>query len=260
MQTIRTDDAVLHVSDTGPRDGRAVLFGNSLGTDLRVWDAMLPHLPEDLRLIRWDKRGHGLSDVGDSRFDIDLLVRDAAAVVDAAGVRSVTVVGLSIGGLIGLGLALARPDLVKGLVLMDTAARIGTPQLWDDRIVALERDGLEAMADGVMDRWFSAAMRSDAGRVAPWRNGLSRTAPEGYIGCCRAIGGADFTDRLPDISCPVIATAGAEDKATPPDLVRATADALGAPFHLIEGAGHLPCVERPEETAALITRFLEETA
>lgn len=257
MLTVETAQARLHVRDEGSRVGTTVMFANSLGTDLRVWDALLDHLPPGLRLVRHDKRGHGLSDCPPGPYAMADLVADAAAVAGALGLERVVFVGLSIGGLIGQGLALARPELVAGLVLMDTAARLGEPAMWEDRITRLRAGGIAPMADEVMDRWFAPALRNDAARLAPWRNMLIRTPLEGYVGCCAAIAGADFTARAESLNLPVITMVGREDKATPPDLVHATAALYGAPFHVIEGAGHLPCVERPHETARLIADFVE---
>ncbi len=259
MQTVTSGTVHLHVKDEGPRDGRVVMFGNSLGTDFRVWDLMLPHLPGGLRIVRFDKRGHGLSDCPPAPYAMDDLVGDTLAIVDALDLRDITFVGLSIGGMIGQGIAARRPDLLRALVLMDTAAKIGTPALWDDRIATVRSKGLSAMSDGIMQRWFSDAFRADAPRLAPWVNMLTRTPAEGYAGCSAAISGADLTETTKQITLPVMAIGGSEDGSTPPDVVRATADLCGAPFHLIEGAGHIPCVEAPEETAALIADFLERT-
>lgn len=260
MQTVSNNGVTLHIRDEGPKDGRVVLFANSLGTDLRVWDAMIAHMPDDLRLVRFDKRGHGVSDCPKGPYAIEDLASDAAAVVDALDLKDITFVGLSIGGLIGQGLIAARPEVVKALVLMDTAAKIGTPEFWSDRINAMRASGIEPLAGGVMERWFARAFRADDQRVTPWRNMLARTPLEGYLGCCAAIAGADFTAMAADVRIPVMAMVGDEDGSTPPELVRATADLYKAEFHVIDAAGHLPCVEHPVQTAKLITDFLKRTA
>ena len=260
MQTISTSGITLHIRDEGPRDGRAVLFANSLGTDLRVWDALLPLLPAGLRIVRYDKRGHGLSDATPAPYAMDRLVADAEAVCGGLGLRDVTFVGLSIGGLIGQGLAARRPDLVRALVLMDTAAKIGTAQMWQDRIDAITAGGVEALADPILERWFTPAFRAANPGFALWRNMLTRTSVAGYTGCCAAIAGADLTGSTRALRLPVLAMAGDADGSTPPDLVRATADLCGADFHVIPDAGHIPCVEQPQATARLLADFLERTA
>ncbi|MBR3369238.1 MAG: 3-oxoadipate enol-lactonase [Rhodobacteraceae bacterium] len=261
MKTVIQNNIVLHVRDEGPRDGVPVLFANSLGTDLRVWDAVLPLLPDGLRMIRYDKRGHGLSDAPPAPYTMEDLVADAGAVLDQLGATKAVVIGLSIGGMIAQGLAHARPDLVRAIVLMDTAARIGPAQMWQDRIRAVQDTGIAPLADGVMARWFAPAFHRDKpAELAVWRNMLCRTTPAGYAGCCAAIAGADLTDSTRALALPAIVMAGSEDGATPPDLVQATAALMDAPFHLIDGAGHLPCVESPAQVAALITAFLKEIA
>lgn len=259
MQTIAVDDATLHIRDEGPRDGRVVIFANSLGTDLRVWDALLPLLPAGLRVVRFDKRGHGLSDVGDTPFSIEMLVSDTEAICEHLGLNEVTFVGLSIGGLIGQALAAKRPDLVKALVLMDTAAKIGTVDMWKTRISAVVENGLDSIQAQILERWFTPQFRTSNPQISLWRNMLSRTTVAGYAGCCAVLQHSNLTEATRSLRLPVIAMAGDEDGATPPDLVRATAELCGAPFHLISNAGHIPCVEQPEATARLIRNFLERT-
>jgi 3-oxoadipate enol-lactonase len=260
MQTLRAHDAVFHIRDEGPRDGRVVVFANSLGTDLRVWDALMPCLPEGLRTVRFDKRGHGLSDASPAPYHMDVLVSDAEAICDGLGLDNVTFVGLSIGGLIGQKLASKRPDLVKALVLMDTAAKIGAAEMWQSRIDTIREHGIAALADAIIERWFTPQFRKSNPQLSLWRNMLVRTTVDGYTGCCAAIAGADLTETTRALTLPVMAMVGESDGSTPPDLVRATAGLCGAAFHAIADAGHLPCVEQPEMTARLLSEFLERTA
>ncbi|MFB9224205.1 3-oxoadipate enol-lactonase [Paracoccus cavernae] len=259
MQFLRLPDATLHIGDQGPRDGRVVMFANSLGTDLRVWDPLLALLPTDLRIICFDKRGHGLSDATPAPYGMDQLVGDAEAICEALDLRDVTFVGLSIGGLIGQGLAARRPDLLRALVLMDTAAKIGSSEMWQSRIDAVSAGGLPSMAGAIMERWFTQPFRDARPEFALWTNMLTRTTVDGYTGCSAAIAGADLTESTRALTLPVMALAGDQDGSTPPDLVRATAALCGAEFHLVADAGHLPCVEQPEATAGLLIQFLERT-
>lgn len=260
MQTFHTGTINLHIRDEGAWDGRVLLFANSLGTDLRIWDRLLPLLPAGLRLVRYDKRGHGLSDATPYPYDTAMLVSDIEAVCDGLGLENVTFVGLSIGGLIGQALASKRPDIVKALVLMDTAAKIGTPDFWRARLDAVRNQGVAGIADAILERWFTPRYRATAPEFSLWRNMLARTTVDGYAGCCAAIAGADLTEATRALTLPVMAMAGELDGSTPPDLVRATAELCGAAFHQVADAGHLPCVEQPEITARLISEFLERTA
>ena len=258
MRVVRVPDADLHVVVDGPETGVPVVFANSLGTDLRLWDKLFSHLPPGLRLIRYDKRGHGLSTCSDSPYPMDRLVDDAEALLDHLAVRGCVFVGLSIGGMIAQGLAARRPDLVRALVLSNTAARMGEPAMWRDRIAAIEAGGIDALADPILDRWFGPAFRHTE-EVAAWRHMLVRTPVAGYLGCCHAIAGADLTETTSALRLPVLAIAGSEDGASPPDAVRATAALVPDSRYVeIDGAGHLPCVEAPEEYARHLNAFLQE--
>ncbi|RMD92533.1 MAG: 3-oxoadipate enol-lactonase [Alphaproteobacteria bacterium] len=251
-------DVRLHYRDEGPRDGPAVVFSNSLGTDLRLWDKILPHLPGGLRIIRYDKRGHGLSSCPPAPYSMGALVGDAERLMDHLGLSDAVFVGLSIGGMIAQGLAVKRPDLVRAMVLSNTAAKIGTREMWEERINAVREGGIEALADAVMERWFSRAFRTTP-ELEAWRNMLTRQPAEGYIGCSAAISGTDFFTSTAGLTLPTLAIAGSEDGSTPPDLVRETAALIPhSHFEIIRGAGHLPCVEKPRDYARLLTAFLAE--
>ncbi len=258
MKVAKLADIAVHYRDDGDPRGAPVVFANSLGTDLRLWDDLIPLLPSGLRLIRYDKRGHGLTDCPNGPYQMGSLVSDAERLLDHLGVKDCVFVGLSIGGMIAQGLAVKRLDLVRGMVISNTAAKIGTAEMWGDRIAAVRSGGIEALADTVMERWFSGSFRqTDA--LAGWRNMLVRQSAEGYAGCCAAIAGTDFYTTTASLTLPTLAIAGSEDGSTPPDLVRETAELVkGSRFHLIRGAGHLPCVEKPAEYAEVLTGFLKE--
>ncbi len=256
MHALTRPFGTLHLRIDGPARGPSVVFANSLGTDLRLWDRVLPLLPPGLRMIRYDKRGHGLSSVGGGHSLPDH-VDDAIAVIEAFAPGPVILVGLSIGGLIAQGVASQRPDLIRALVLSNTAARLGTAQSWTERIAAVKAEGLEGIADGVMDRWFAPAFRTKP-EVALWRAMLARTPAGGYIAACDALARADQRAATARLRLPALLIAGSEDGATAPALVRDTADLIpGAAFHVIPGAGHLPCVETPDQWAALVAPFLK---
>lgn len=256
MQIADLGDVQLHYRIDGDPQGAPVVFSNSLGTDLRLWDAVLPLLPKGLKYIRYDKRGHGLSSLPKGPYSMGALVRDAEQLMDLLEVRNAVFVGLSIGGMIAQGLAVKRLDLIRAMVLSNTGAKIGTTSLWDDRIAAVRAGGIEALADSIMERWFSRAFR-ETPELTAWRNMLVRQPEDGYVGCSAAISGTDFYTPTSGLRLPTLGIAGSEDGSTPPDLVRETVDLVpGSQFKLIRKAGHLPCVEQPEEYAAIITEFL----
>lgn len=258
MQIADFGDIKLHFREDGDPSGAPVVFANSLGTDMRLWDTVLPHLPGGLRLIRYDKRGHGLSSVPPAPYSMGALVRDAESLLDHLEIRDCVFVGLSIGGLIAQGLAVKRLDLIRGLVLSNTAAKIGTPAMWSQRMDAIREGGIEALADATMERWFSKAFRATPDHLL-WRNMMARQPEDGYLGCCAAISGTDFYTPTSGLRLPTLGIAGSEDGSTPPDLVRETIDLVpGSRFELMRRAGHLPCVEQPQEYAAILSRFLAD--
>lgn len=259
MQALLRPFGALHVRVDGPEGAPAVVFANSLGTDLRLWDAVLPLLPPGLRYIRFDKRGHGLSDIGGGQ-DISDHAGDVIAVIDALAGGPVVLVGLSIGGLIMQSVASRRPDLVRALVLSNTAARLGTVEAWQARIDAVRRDGLASIADAIMERWFSPAFRARP-ELALWRAMLERTPQAGYLAACATLAATDLTASTSRLTLPTLVIAGEADGASPPDKVRATADLItGAEFRLLPGVGHLPCVEDPEAYAKVLAPFLKAHA
>lgn len=260
LRFISAGDIVLHYAVDGPADAPALVFANSLGTDLRIWNAVAARFSAKIRIIRYDKRGHGLSGTTPAPYRLDDHVDDLAALLDALGIGAAIVCGISVGGMIAQALAVRQPERVRGLVLCDTAAKIGMPDMWNARIEAIRRGGIEVLADPIMERWLSPAFRANYPEAtAGWRNMLVRTPVEGYNGTCAAIRDADLTEGSRTIRVPTLAVCGSEDGATPPDLVRATAEFIpGARFELIDGAGHLPCIEDPARVAELIEGFLEE--
>lgn len=258
MKIADLGDIKLHYRDDGDPDGLPVVFANSLGTDLRLWDQLIPLMPRGLRLIRYDKRGHGLSDCTPAPYSMGTLVRDTERLLDHLQVKDCVFVGLSIGGMIAQGLAVKRLDLVRAVVLSNTAAKIGQPDMWAQRIQAVRDGGIVSLEGPILERWFSRSFR-DTDAFQAWRNMLVRQPVEGYAGCCAAISGTDFYTPTSGLRLPVLGIAGSEDGSTPPDLVRETVDLVpGSKFHLIRKAGHLPCVERPQEYAEILKTFLTE--
>lgn len=263
MNFLKTATAVIHYRTVGLETGKPVIaLANSLGTDLRIWDEVVARLGDKFAFVLHDKRGHGLSDVGTTPYSIFDHVDDMAAVLDHLNLKNVIVCGLSVGGLIAQGLYACRPDLVKALVLSDTAHKIGSDEMWNTRINAIQTNGIGSLLEPIMERWFTPPFRtSDNAVYAGCCNMLVRQPVDGYCGTCAAIRDADFTADAARIAVPTLCVVGDQDGSTPPALVRSMADLIPASeFVEIENAGHIPCVEQPDAYVTALLPFLERHA
>lgn len=260
MAFARIKGRLVHWRDYGPRGAPCVVMVNSLGTDLRIWDEVSAALSSNWRVIAYDKRGHGLSEVAASPYSVDDLADDLLALVDYLNVARFALVGLSIGGMIGQVLGSRSPQHLSALVLADTAPKVGTPDSWSERIHAIERGGLEAIADPVMERWFTPGFRAvQPDKVSGWRNAFVLQSAAGYIATCKALQTADLTSHVAGISVPTLVVAGDSDLATPPELVEAMALKIPrARFELIADCGHIPPIEQPERLSQLVSKHLKE--
>ncbi|TFF25631.1 3-oxoadipate enol-lactonase [Jiella endophytica] len=256
----RLNDVVLHHRADGPKGAPVLVLINSLGTDDRIWDDVVTRLAGDFRIIRYDKRGHGLSEVLPAPYRMADHSADLAALLDHHGIARALVVGLSIGGQIALGLAAETPERLAGLVLMDTAHKIGDADSWNARIAAIAKDGIAAIGDQILSRWFTPAFRRpDNAAFTGYSNMLLNSPVEGYLGSCAALRDADHTETARNLAVPTLCMVGDQDGSTPPELVKQCAGLIGgARFEIVAGAGHLPCIEQPEATAKLIADFAGE--
>jgi 3-oxoadipate enol-lactonase len=239
----------------GPAHAPPIVLLHALGTHSGLWAGLLPHLAH-LRCLLIDLRGHGLSDAPNPPYSMGGMVHDVEAVMDHFALKDAVVLGVSLGGLIAQGLAIKRLDLVRGLVLSNTAAKIGGPALWQSRIDAVAQGGLVPYADGAMQRMLGPQWQT-APQMQGLREMLLATQVQGWIGAAHAIAGADFYTPISALHLPTLVIAGARDGTTPPDLVRETADLIpSAQFHLMQGVGHLPMLEKPAAFAEILLPFL----
>jgi 3-oxoadipate enol-lactonase len=258
MAMIYLDDVRLNAVIEGPVQGAPLVLIHALGTNLTIWDQIIPLLPKGLRILRYDLRGHGASDVPAAPYSMGALVRDAERLIDHFAMKDAVVLGVSLGGLVAQGLATKRLDLVRAMVLSNTAAKIGSLQMWDERIAMVRAQGLAAYADTALERMFGRNFR-DIAQMHIARDILINTNIEGWVGCAAAIAGTDFYTTTAALTLPTLVIAGTNDGSTPPDLVRETAELiLGHRFELMRATGHLPMVEKPEAFAALLAQFLHD--
>ena len=243
----------------GPEDAPVLVLSNSLGTTLGMWDDQAPALRERFRLLRYDIRGHGDSPTPPGPYEIADLGRDVLSLMDGLGIERASFCGLSVGGMTGMWLGSERPERIDCLVLLCTSALLGPKALWDERIETARTKGMDALVDGVLERWLTDSFRSEnpvaVERVAGM---LRRTDPEGYAGCCAAIRDMDLRDRLGSIKAPTLMVSAADDPATPPEHGEFIANSIpGARFEVVPDASHLANIERPEKITTLILDHLE---
>ena len=255
MPLIYLDSLRLNAEIFGPPDGPPVVLIHALGTTLHLWDEVAAALSTN-RVLRFDLRGHGKSDVPPAPYAMGALIRDTENLMGHFGMRDAVVIGVSLGGLIAQGLATKRLDLVRAMVLTNTAAKIGNPALWTARRAEVASQGLAAYVPGAMERILGRKWR-DHPQMPRLREMLMATDPQGWTGCAAAIAGSDFYTTTAALTLPALVIAGANDGTTPPDLVRETADLMpGCRFELIRGAGHLPMVDQPAAFIAVVREFL----
>jgi 3-oxoadipate enol-lactonase len=259
MAFAESADLTMYYRAAGPPDAPRVVFLNSLGTDCRIWDDLILGLGGRIRSLRYDERGQGLTQSPDGPYTIIEHANDLAGLLDSLRWGPAILCGLSIGGMIAMAAAVRRPDLVQGLVLADTADLIGPREFWDTRISQVRADGLEPLAETVMERWFGSSYRREQPvAVRGWTALLARAPVNGYLGSCAALRDADLGGLLGNIRVPAVCICGSEDQSTPTSAVRRLAERLpDATYREIAGAGHLAPVERPDEFASILLRFLE---
>ncbi len=254
-----TDDGCrLAYALTGAETATALVLANSLGIDHSLWDRQVDGFAERYRVLRYDTRGHGASDAPAGDYTIDRLGRDVLSLMDGAGIDRAHVCGVSIGGLTALWLGIRAPGRVHRLVLANTAAKVGSLEFWAERMRLARADGLAALADATMQRWFTERFRrAEPEVVERMRATLLRVPVAGYLGCCAALRDADLRDVAARVRAPSLIVSGTFDVATPP----AAGDALAASIpgaRLREfDAAHLSNVECAPQFTRAVLEFLE---
>jgi 3-oxoadipate enol-lactonase len=247
--------ARLHHRLDGPEDAPVLVLSNSLGTRHTMWDVQAPALVERFRLLRYDTRGHGQSDVPEGPYAIADLGQDVLALLDELGIERFSFCGLSIGGMTGIWLGINAPERVERLVLSSTAAHFPPADMWTERADTARSEGVAALADGALERWFTAGFfERHPEEIDRFRQMLDTTPGEGYASCCEAIRDMDPRDGLGGIRAPTLVIAGDEDPSTPPEKAEEIVAAVpGATLLLLEPARHIANVEQPRAfTEALL--------
>lgn len=260
MAEMKIGGDVFNVELGGDPKAPPLMISNSLGTNLGMWDAQMPALNRRFRTIRYDSRGHGASAAPDRPYSIAELAADALAILDRLGVEKAHWLGLSKGGMVGQWLLTHNRNRIGRAVLANTAAHMGPPNLWNDRIRTVRAKGMKAITPAVIERWFTKGFRDsgDAG-IARIADMLHATPAAGYAGCCAAIRDMDQREGVRSVTNPVLVIVGKRDPATPPEAGQRIADAIpGAKLKALDAA-HLSNVEQPEAFTRAVVDFLSET-
>lgn len=261
MQYAQTKDGtILHYRWINSRKSDSIILINSLGTNLMIWDKVISIISSHFNILCFDKRGHGLSSTKEGIVTIDDYADDVIELMDQLKIKKAHVLGLSIGGLITYSLASRYPSRFGKLIFSNTGAKIGSEEAWNERISMIKEKGLSSMSSGIIERWLSSEYRNNNEvETIAYKTMLERNSTLGYIQACEAIRDANYTSVLDKIKHKALFIGGAADLGTTPEFVAEHASKLNkSEVNILEGVGHLPCIEKPEEVANLILEFCQE--
>ena len=259
MLFVDVGDLRTHYVLTGDNEPVLVL-SNSLGTDLSMWEPQMAELGRRFRIVRYDTRGHGLSSVTAGEYTIEQLGRDVLALLDSLCLDRVHFCGLSMGGMIGIWLGIHAPGRLHRLVLCNTAARIGTREMWNARIATVGKDGMKLVAAAVIERWFTPEFRASfPEKVARARQMLENTSPEGYAACCAAIRDMDQREALAQIQVPTLVIYGGSDSVIPLSDAHFLTGRIRGAEGLELPAAHLSNVEQADAFTEAVRNFLSQS-
>lgn len=258
MPFAKLPDMQLFYQWDGPENGPVLAFSNSLGTTHRMWDPQVEAFSKHFRVLRYDTRGHGQSSVTPGPYMIEKLSADVLHLLDTLKIERAYFCGLSMGGMIGMLLGSSAAHRLHKMVLCNTGAKIGTPDVWNARIATVQQGGMKAVAGGVLDRWLTPGYRAaHPAETAQVLAMLEGTDPAGYTACCGAVRDMDYREQLHRVQVPTLVIAGAHDPATPPTDGRFLADHIRGAKFVELSAAHLSNIEASEEFNREILAFLQ---
>ncbi|UWZ85574.1 3-oxoadipate enol-lactonase [Occallatibacter riparius] len=257
MPAAKRDQVQLHYKLSGRASGDLLVLSNSIGSSTRMWDKVLPAFEEQYRVLRYDTRGHGASSVPVPPYTLDQLGHDILFLLDQVGAARAHFCGLSLGGMVGQWLAINAPERLGRMILANTAARIGTQQLWEQRIATVRESGMGPLAEATLTRWFTAEYRAHhPDEMAIMRQMIASTDPTGYAACCGVLRDTDLGDAIAAFNEPCLVIAGKHDPATPPCDGQALAAALTRAEYLELDASHMSAWEQADAFAQATLSFL----
>jgi len=257
MPFVEIGDFRAHYALSGPAESPVLVLSNSLGTNFSMWDPQLPEFEKRLRVLRYDTRGHGQSSVTPGPYRIEQLGRDVLHILDRLNIDRAHFCGLSLGGMTGMWLGVHARERLHKLVLCNTAARIGTADVWNVRIEAVRKGGMKSIAPAVIERWFTPAFRAAAPEaVARTERMIEATSSEGYAACCAAVRDTDQRETISSINTPTLVICGALDPATPPADGQFLATKISGARCVELPTAHLSNVEAAAQFSSEVIRFL----
>ncbi len=257
MPTLETGNMRLHYQIEGRTDAPCLVLSNSLGTDLDMWKPQMPSLLDHFRVLRYDARGHGQSSVPPGPYTVAQMGGDVLALMDHLNIKRAHFCGLSMGGLVGMWLAVKHPERIDRLVLCNTSALIGNNEMWEARIEAVNKEGMAGIVQAVLSRWFTADFIARVpAKVTLVRDMLMRTPAAGYVACCAALRDMDLRDGIRTIKAPTLVIAGMRDKITPPQEGKLVAERIAGARYAELKAAHLSNWEVPQGFVTRIITFL----
>jgi 3-oxoadipate enol-lactonase len=252
-----SNGARIEYSVAGAATAPTLLFINSIGTTRELWARQVPRCTGPYRVITYDARGQGRSQVTAGDYSIEQLGRDALAILDDAGAESAHVCGISLGGITAMWMGVHAPRRVKSLVLANTAARIGSIESWTERIAFVRQQGMGALAEITMPRWFTEGFRTrEPIAVEQFKAMVAACSKDGYLSCCAALRDEDLREAIGSIRCPVLCIAGSTDVATPPEALQFVHERIAGSTLVTLDAAHLSNVEQHEAFNRALLGFL----
>jgi 3-oxoadipate enol-lactonase len=259
MTLAKINDISIHYQLEGDKDAPVLMLCNSLGTTLEMWEPQMATLLTQFQVLRYDVRGHGQSDVPAGPYRIEQLGLDAIALLDHLGLPRVDFCGLSMGGMTGMWLGTHHPHRIKRLVLCNTAAKLGTAELWNSRLDVLHKEGMAGLTASILDRWFTQPFQKRAPQVIERVRGmLLGTTPAGYEANVGAIIAMDQRPDISRISLPTLVIAGRHDGSTPPELGLEIHNLISGSRYVELDAAHLSNWEQADAFSAALMDFLNQ--
>ena len=245
-------------------EGPWLTLSHSLACNLTMWEPQMQVLTKKFKVLRFDTRGHGASSAPEGAYTLEQMADDVHGLFAELGIKRTHWMGLSMGGMIGETYALKYPGVFQSMVLADTTSRRSpnAEQMWGERVRMAREQGMEALVEGTLSRWFTEPYRQTHPQVMERiGNDIRSTPVAGFAGCCDAISKIDVLDRLQEIDCPALVIVGDQDHGTPPEMARQIhAKLRGSELLIIPSAAHLSNVEQPVVFNQAVTRFLGKQA